>query len=180
MTDVVISKKNEIDLHLECPQHILYELQEAFSFDVEGASFSPAYRKKYWDGKIRLCSVSASTIPCGLVFRLCKWLDKHDYTWEFKDNKFYGVPYETDERIFQEGVELFMTKISNVKPREYQIDTVFHALKEYRKTIISPTGSGKSLMIYSIARYLKSIGKRVLIVVPTKSLVEQMRSEEVV
>jgi superfamily II DNA or RNA helicase len=174
VTDVIINKKNEIDLHLDCPQHILYELQEAFSFDVEGASFSPAYRKKYWDGKIRLCSVSASTIPCGLVFRLCKWLDKHDYTWEFQDNKFYGVPYETDERIFQEGVELFMTKISNVKPREYQIDTVFHALKEYRKTIISPTGSGKSLMIYSIARYLKSIGKRVLIVVPTKSLVEQM------
>ena len=29
-------------------------------------------------------------------------------------------------------------------------------------------------MIYSIARYLKSINKRVLIVVPTKSLVEQM------
>jgi superfamily II DNA or RNA helicase len=174
VTDVIISKKNEIDLQLECPQHILYELQEAFSFDVEGASFSPAYRKKYWDGKIRLCSVSASTIPVGLVYRLCKWLDKHDYTWEFKDNKFYGVPYETDDRVFQEGVELFMTKISNVEPREYQVDTVYHALKEYRKTIVSPTGSGKSLMIYSIARYLKSIDKRILIVVPTKSLVEQM------
>lgn len=174
MTDVIISKKNEIDLQLECGQHILYELQEAFSFDVEGASFSPAYRKKYWDGKIRLCSVAASTIPVGLVYRLCKFLDKHNYTWEFKDNKFYGVPYETDERIFYEGVELFMSKISNVKPREYQVDTVFHALKEYRKTIISPTGSGKSLMIYSIVRYLKSIHKRVLIVVPTKSLVEQM------
>jgi len=67
-----------------------------------------------------------------------------------------------------------MAKISHVTPREYQIDTVYHALKEYRKTIVSPTGSGKSLMIYSIARYLKSINKRVLIVVPTKSLVEQM------
>ena len=174
MTDVIISKKNEIDLQLECEQHILYELQEAFSFDVEGASFSPAYRKKYWDGKIRLCSVAASTLPVGLVYRLCKWLDKHNYTWEFKDNKFYGVPYENDERVFQEGVELFMSKISNVPPREYQVDTVYHALKEFRKTIVSPTGSGKSLMIYSIARYLKSIQKRVLIVVPTKSLVEQM------
>ena len=121
-----------------------------------------------------MCSLYQSTLPVGLIYRLCKWLDKHNYSWEFKDNKFYGVPYETDERVFQEGVELFMTKISNVKPREYQIDTVYHALKEYRKTIISPTGSGKSLMIYSISRYLKSIGKRVLIVVPTKSLVEQM------
>ena len=70
-----------------------------------------------------------------------------------------------------------MNKISGITPREYQVDTVFHALKEYRKTIVSPTGSGKSLMIYSIARYIKSIGKRALIIVPSKSLVEQMTKD---
>ena len=177
MTDIIISKKNEIDLHLDCDQSILYELQEEFSFDVEGASFSPAYRKKYWDGKIRLCNVGNQTVPAGMVYRLCKWFDRHGYTWEFKDNKFYGVPYEVDERVFYEGVELFMGKISGFEPRDYQVDTVFHALKEYRKTIVSPTGSGKSMMIYAIARYLKSIGKRVLIVVPSKSLVEQMTKD---
>ena len=176
-SDIIISKKNEIDLHLECEQSILYELQEEFSFDVEGASFSPAYRKKYWDGRIRLCNVSQQTLPAGMVYRLCKWADRHDYKWEFKDNKFYGVPYEVDEKIFYEGVELFMNKISGLKPREYQVETVYHALKEYRKTIVSPTGSGKSMMIYSIARYLKSLGKRILIVVPTKSLVEQMTKD---
>ena len=174
MTDVIITKKNELDITLDCEQHILYELQEAFSFDVEGASFSPAYRKKFWDGKIRLLSTATRTLPAGLTYQLCKWLDRHGYTWDFKDNDFYGTPYEVDERVFEEGVELFMNKISSVTPRPYQTETVFHALKEYRKTILSPTGSGKSLMIYSICRYLKSIGKRVLLVVPSKSLVEQM------
>lgn len=177
MVDVRIEKKNEIDIVLDCEQHILYELQEAFSFDVEGASFSPAYRKKFWDGKIRLLSTHTKTLAAGLTYQLCKWLDRHGYSWEFVDNKYYGVPYETDERVFQEGVELFMNKISNVKPRQYQVDTVFQALKEHRKTILSPTGSGKSLMIYSIVRYLKSIGKRTLIVVPSKSLVEQMTKD---
>ena len=177
MTEVFISKKNENEIFIDCPQHVLYEAQEAFSFDVEGASFSPAYRKKFWDGKVRLFSVAKQTLPAGLTYRLCKWLDKHDYTWDFKENKYYGVPYQVDDKIFYEGVELFMNKISGVKPREYQVDTVFHALKEYRKTIVSPTGSGKSLMIYSIARYLKSIGKRTLIVVPSKSLVEQMTKD---
>ena len=177
MTEVFITKKNEIDVHLDCPQHVLYELQEAFSFDVEGASFAPAYRKKYWDGKIRLCSVTKQTIPAGLTYRLCKRLDKHDYKWSFKDNNYYGTPYEVDDKVFYEGVEIFMNKISTIKPRDYQIETVFHALKEYRKTIVSPTGSGKSLMIYAIARYLKSIGKRTLLVVPTKSLVEQMAKD---
>ena len=175
--DVVISKKNEIDLHLDCEQAILYELQEEFSFDVEGASFSPAYRKKYWDGKIRLVSVTTQTCPAGMVYRLCKWLDRHDYTWEFKDNKFYGVPYEVDPKITPAGVEYFMKKISGFEPRDYQIETVTAALKEYRKTIVSPTGSGKSMMIYAIARYLTAIGKRTLIVVPTKMLVEQMTKD---
>ena len=175
--DVIITKKNELDVTLECEQHILYELQEAFSFDVEGASFSPAYRKKYWDGKIRLLSTNTKTLPAGLTYQLCKWCDRHDYSWDFKDNPYYGLPYEQDERVFADGVELFMEKISSVKPRKYQVETVFNALKEYRKTIVSPTGSGKSLMIYAIARYLKSIGVRALIVVPSKGLVEQMTKD---
>ena len=176
--DVVISKKNEIDLHLDCEQAVLYELQEEFSFDVEGASFAPAYRKKHWDGKIRLVSVATQTCPAGMVYRLCKWLDRHDYTWEFKDNKFYGVPYEIDEKITEDGVRYFMKKIApGLEPRDYQVETVFSSLKEYRKTIVSPTGSGKSMMIYAIARYLTAIGKRTLIVVPTKMLVEQMTKD---
>ena len=175
--DVVISKKNELDVVLDCEQHILYELQNAFSFDVEGASFSPAFRKRYWDGKIRLLNMQKQTLPAGLTYQLCKWCDRHDYTWDFQDNQYYGLPYEQDEIIFEEGVELFMDKISSVKPRKYQVETVFRALKEYRKTIVSPTGSGKSLMIYAICRYLKSIDKRCLIVVPSKSLVEQMSKD---
>lgn len=177
MADVIISKRNENEVHLQCEQHVLYDLQEHFTFDVEGASFSPAYRKKYWDGKIRLLSVAKNTLPAGLTYRLCKALDKFEYSWDFENNKYYGVPYETDERVFVDGVDLFMNKISGIKPREYQVDTVFHALKEYRKTIVSPTGSGKSLMIYAISRYIKSIGKRTLIIVPSKSLVEQMTKD---
>ena len=174
MKDVTIVKKNELDIILECEQHVLHEMSEAFSFDVEGASFSPAYRKKYWDGKIRLLSTHTKSLPAGLTYQACRWLDRNGYSWDFMNNPYYGTPYEVDDRVFYEGVELFMNKISAIKPREYQVETVFHALKEFRKTIVSPTGSGKSLMIYAIARYLKSIEKRTILVVPSKSLVEQM------
>ena len=91
-----------------------------------------------------------------------------------KTTSFYGVPYEVDEKISYEGVKYYMSKISGFEPRDYQVETVYHSLKEYRKTIVSPTGSGKSMMIYAIARYLAATGKRTLIVVPTKMLVEQM------
>ena len=178
MTDkVIITKVNECDIHIDAEPHVCMELSQAFSFDVEGASFSPAYRKKYWDGKVRMFSTTTQRLPAGLVYQLCRWLDRHEYQWDFSHSKYYGNAYEVDDRVFYEGVELFMNKISGIRPREYQVETVFHALKEYRKTIVSPTGSGKSLMIYAIARYLKSIDKRTIIVVPSKSLVEQMTKD---
>ena len=67
-----------------------------------------------------------------------------------------------------------MTAISKYKPRDYQVDGVYDALKHNRRLIISPTASGKSLMIYSIVRYFVEQKKNILIVVPTTSLVEQM------
>ena len=107
MSDVIISKVNECDLHLDCEQHILYERSIAFSFEVECKSFIPSVRKRHWDGIVRMLSITTQRFPCGLVYRLCKWLDKHDYTWEFQDNKFYGVPYDTNPKVFMDGVELF-------------------------------------------------------------------------
>ena len=67
-----------------------------------------------------------------------------------------------------------MKNICKYKPRDYQYMTVYKALKNNRGLFLSPTGSGKSLMIYSIVRYYVASGKKILLIVPTTSLVEQM------
>jgi superfamily II DNA or RNA helicase len=67
-----------------------------------------------------------------------------------------------------------MHSICTHSPRDYQIEGVYDALRHNRKLLISPTASGKSLMIYSIVRYYESKGQKILLVVPTTSLVEQM------
>mgnify|MGYP003111118155 FL=1 len=67
-----------------------------------------------------------------------------------------------------------MYSICKHVPRDYQIEGVYDALKHNRKLLISPTASGKSLMIYSIVRYYVEKKQSILIVVPTTSLVEQM------
>ena len=72
------------------------------------------------------------------------------------------------------GVKDYMKSITSFKPRDYQIDAVYDALRYNRKLLISPTASGKSLMIYSIVRYFVGLNKKILLVVPTTSLVEQM------
>ena len=76
-----------------------------------------------------------------------------------------------------EGVADYMKSISVHKPRGYQIKGVYDALRHNRKLLISPTASGKSLMIYSLVRYFENKDKNILIVVPTTSLVEQMHKD---
>ena len=174
MTHLVISKKNEVFLRVQAEPHVYYELSDQFTFDVPGAKFSPAYKKKFWDGKIRLFNTQTGEIYVGLLDRIVQFSKDHGYTYEFVDNKHYGTPFEVNEMISKAGVKDYMTAISKHKPRDYQVEGVYDALRHNRKLLISPTASGKSLMIYSIVRYFVELKKNTLIVVPTTSLVEQM------
>ena len=174
VTDIIIKKKNEVYVTVKAEPHINQELSDLFPFDVPGAKFMPQYRSKYWDGKIRLYSPATGEIYGGLVDKIVSWAKKSEYSLEFENNQFYGAPFEENEIISREGVKDYMTRISKHKPRNYQIDAVYDALRYNRKLLISPTASGKSLMIYSVVRYYAEKNKKILLVVPTTSLVEQM------
>ena len=174
MANLVIKKKNEVYLQIDCDPHIRYELQDEFTFDVPGAKFMPQYRSKYWDGKIRLFNLQKSQIYVGLLDKIVQFCRRYDYEYEFENSKFYGLPYQETESISYEGVKDYLTGISKYKPRDYQIEGVTDALQKNRRLLISPTGSGKSLMIYAITRYHTEYKRSTLIIVPTTSLVEQM------
>ena len=174
MSDVVISKKNEVFIKLECDPHILYELAPYFTFTVESAKFMPQYRGKRWDGEIKLLSTATGEIYTGLLDKVIAKIKNHGYTYEFRDNKYYGLPFEINDEITPEGVSGYMTHISNLSPYDYQINSVYECLRYNRKTIISATSSGKSYMIYSIVRYYATKGFKTLVVFPTTSLIHQM------
>jgi superfamily II DNA or RNA helicase len=174
MSKLVISKKNEVFLKIESEPHVYQELSDHFSFDIEGAKYMNQYRRRYWDGKIRLFSTHSRELYVGLLDKLVSFCERHSYEYEFVDNKFYGTPYEENEFISKEGVKDYMSSICNRQPRDYQIEGVYGALRHNRRLVISPTASGKSLMIYSIVRYYTERKENILLVVPTTSLVEQM------
>jgi len=174
MSHLIISKKNEVYLQVQAEPHVYYELSDQFTFEVPGAKFSPAYKKKFWDGKIRLFNTQKGEIYIGLLDKIIQFCKDHGYTYEFLENKYYGLPFEVNEMISKPGVKDYITAICKYSPRDYQVEGVYDALRHNRKLLISPTASGKSLMIYSIVRYFVETGKNTLIVVPTTSLVEQM------
>lgn len=174
MVEISIEKKNEVYLKVNAEPHVYQELSDEFTFDVPGAKFMPQYRNKYWDGKIRLFSTATGEIYVGLLDKLISFCKRYGYEYKFVNNKFFGTPFEVNEDISKEGVENYMKSICSHSPREYQVEGVYDALRHNRRLLISPTASGKSLMIYSIVRYYAERNLRILLVVPTTSLVEQM------
>jgi superfamily II DNA or RNA helicase len=178
MADVIIQKKNEVYLTVDCDPHIKYELSEYFTFDVPNAKFMPQYKTRMWDGKIRLFSPHEGLIYVGLYDYLVEWLCIRGYTYLDKDNKFYGMPKDSNQEITPEGlVDYVKTLGIPFKVRDYQYKAIYEALRNNRKLLLSPTASGKSLMIYCIVRYYIDKNLNVLIITPTTSLVEQLSKD---
>ena len=141
-----ITKKNEVFLKVEAEPHLHKELSEHFQFEVPGAKYMPAVKRRYWDGKIRLFNINNGQIYVGLLDKIKKFCEDHDYSYSFVDNEYYGTPFEVNESISYEGVKDYITSISKYAPREYQIEGVYDALRHNRKLLISPTASGLSLI----------------------------------
>ena len=173
-TDLVISKSNEVFLKISTEPHVEYELRDHFKFEVPNAKFMPQYRGRNWNGEIHLFDMRSKQIYIGLLDKVISFCKQYGYSYSFQDNKFYGLPYEENEHISEEGVKDYMNSICAHTPRKYQIEGVYGALKHNRKLLISPTAPGNSLMIYSLVRYYVDKGQKILLVVPTTSLVEQM------
>jgi superfamily II DNA or RNA helicase len=173
-SNLTISKSNEVFLKIKTEPHIEYELKDYFKFEVPNAKFMPQYRGRNWNGEIHLFDLRSKQIYVGLLDKLISFCKNYNYTYSFEENKFYGLPFEINEGISYEGVKDYMNSICSHTPRSYQVDGVYDALKHNRKLLISPTASGKSLMIYSLVRYYVDKGQKILLVVPTTSLVEQM------
>lgn len=182
MSDVIISKKNEVFIKLECEPHVLYELAPFFTFELESAKFMPQYRSKSWNGVIHLLSTHTGEIYVGLLDRVIAKLKNLGYTYEFKFSKFYGLPFEINEEVSSEGVQGYMRAIiakasKPFEPYDYQINAVYECLRYNRKTIVSATSSGKSFLIYTLIRYYVAKNLKILIVFPTTGLIHQMYND---
>ena len=161
--DVTITKTNEAYIKIDCEPSIAQEICDHFTFLVPGHTFMPAFRKRLWDGKIRLFNIYNRLLYGGLLEHLCKFLYIRNYKVKF------GSDFEVSK--CDVGSEFINSLNLPHSVRDYQIDAINHALSTHKTLLVSPTASGKSLVIYILVRYLKL---KTLILVPTISLVSQM------
>ena len=174
---MLISKINEVYLNLKVDEDLERELTDYFTFEVPGAKFMPHYRKKLWDGKIRLFSPHNGRIYVGLLPYIKEFCSRNSVEYIIEE----GV--ENERNIDRESVRKFAESLrpkargNPIEFRDYQIDAIFHAIRTNRCLLLSPTASGKSLIIYTLVRYYHLMNLKTLILVPTTSLVEQMYSD---
>lgn len=177
-----LHKVNEVYLRVECSYEQSLELKEFLSCYAPNFMFHPKFRQKLWNGKISFFDFNTQYLPIGLLEKFIEFAETFDYEYE------YAFPVEElfDSSFTLDKLNLFFVKLfSGIKmndeqlyPRDYQIGAIKNCLFRKRGVIESPTGSGKSLDIYAIIRYiLENTEEKVLLVVPSVSLVEQMFSD---
>lgn len=181
MSDLVVNPIDTASVRVTCERHVAKELSEFFTFKVPGYQFMPAYKNKMWDGTIKLYNMFSETLYAGLVQYVKAFAEERSYTIEInpelddKDN----MSVEQVRKFIDDHLQPIAGG-QKINAHDHQVEGVHHAMQNKRCLLLSPTASGKSLMIYALVRHCLEVlpkDKKVLIVVPTTSLVSQMYSD---
>lgn len=174
MADVYVKKIDNTYIQIKTDPGIMYEMSDAFTFTVPGAKFMPLVKNKMWDGKIRLLNVMTGMVYLGLLRKVIRFCKTNKYTIEV-DKKlvdFDDITTKDVDKMFSKyGVANFIEK------KDYQMSTIRDALKYKRALFLSPTSSGKSFMMYLIARKLSDEGKKILLILPRIGIRNQIKSD---
>ena len=174
---LTIEKIDEVHLRVISDASVEQELSDFFTFEYPGARFTPQFRARLWDGKVRLYDIIRKTLPVGLLQYVIDFADRNDYELSIAD----GVL--TKDKVTSEEVSDYakwLNPMGHGKPieiRDYQIEAVKTALERRRVLLLSPTASGKSFIIYTTMRWHLENGRKCIIIVPTTSLVEQLYAD---
>jgi len=169
MPQIVVTKKNESLLYVSSEDEVQSELSDYFSFYTPGYQYQPLYKSGIWDGKIRLFDRRFSTLPFGLVSYITKFANDRQYQLAIDESVLLTTNFSVSE-----AEDYSRTLKLPVTPYPHQIEAFAKSIRYKRALILSPTSSGKSLLIYLIVRFLQQNHRKGVIVVPTTSLVEQL------
>jgi superfamily II DNA or RNA helicase len=176
-SEIHVAPLNATYCQIGADNAILKELSDFFSFEVPNAQFMAKVKYGMWDGRKRLFNLMNQTLYTGLFGHLQVFARDRDYKI---------IEYDSilqKKTLVHDDYERFMTSLNihsdgnKITPYYFQETSIIHGITNNRATIVSPTSSGKSLIIYALSEYHRREGKRILIIVPTVSLVVQLYSD---
>ena len=178
MEEITITKVNESNFRITADTGTLQEIKEYFTFDVPGAKYSPKFKMRIWDGKISLLNLNTRTMYMGLISKLLDFCTDRGYKPILSPDMFFKNKVDAKEVIEFVNTLNIHSDGNPIKIRDYQYAAIYAGILNKRRTLLSPTASGKSLIIYCIIQWiLKKDKGSVLLLVPTVGLVGQMESD---
>lgn len=171
-SDIIVSKLDNTNLKIECSEAIAYELRDYFTFKAPNYQFHPLYRKHKWAGNIRLFNVRSQTLYVGLLNYLEEFAKDNNYSIEIPSN----ILLANNISLHEINKWIISLKLQAggkpIEVREHQLKSIAHILRNKRTLLLNPTGSGKSLILYLLCRFLYK--HKILLIVPTTNLILQM------
>jgi superfamily II DNA or RNA helicase len=174
---IKIEKLNNVYIRIYSDPSIEQEISQFFTFEVPGYKYMPAYRAGLFDGKIRMYDLRRKTLYAGLLKYVLEFAARNEYEVEYT-NEVVSTTEITMEEVkdYTDWLNL-RGRGEPIQVRDYQLDAIHKALREERAMLLSPTASGKSLIIYSAMRHHIEAGRKCILIVPTTSLVRQMYAD---
>jgi len=177
MSLIDIEQIDATNLKVNCEKGFAKELNDFFTFKVPNYQYTPAYKNKIWDGQIRLFNLFTRTLYCGLLDQLEKFCNDRGYSYTINKKKQNEVGWD-DIHQYLSNMKLSNGK-TEISLHDHQKSAIVDALLNKRCLLLSPTGSGKSLIIYCLVRYFldNMPDGKILIITPTTGLVTQLESD---
>lgn len=167
MADVKISFPDNVFMVLDVKDgNNLFDLYERFTIHTDASKFVKR-NKGNWDGSLKLFRMDRKTLYIGLLEDLLEFCKEKGWSYEFTN----GPPEKNTIDKSELEKELTDLKLSF---RDYQLDSVHHCINEKRALVLSPTSSGKTLIIGGC---LKLLPTPALILCPTTVLIKQMEKD---
>lgn len=176
MSEIIITRLNSSFVQLDADDDVLHDINAFFAVYADGYLFNPRYKARVWDGKLRFFSINSHMLPSGLIPILEKFAKDNNHTIVKED--FNDFESEFTEDAFKVNVQNALAN-SGMTMRDYQEEACKLALKNKFGILQCCTSSGKSMIIYNMIRNMLTYKriKRILLIVPNVSLVEQMYSD---
>lgn len=174
---VYITPIDKTWIHIDAELDILRDLDTEFQFMVDGAQFNPMVKARIWNGIIHTVFPYKKRAYAGLHDAIVKSLNDSGHNVESTVTSGKNITPEFVDTVF-EKLNMYTKKGGTpLEIRDYQKNGVYEVIKRGRAIVVSPTGSGKSAMIYAISRMMCAEKKITLIVVPSIGLVSQMKGD---
>lgn len=150
-------------------------LAEKFIMKMPDWKYTPAAKYRKWKGDVYFVD-SDGRIPIPLISEVVNVMDAAGYKWyaDLQMDKYF------DKEVTLESVKAFADEIlkgTRFVLRDYQLFCVYKMLRNKRGVIEVSVGGGKSIIAYAFIRAMIHMGNRVLLIVPTIALVNQIKAD---